>query len=493
MIPTRRSRLAATAVLLFTAWLCVLALAGAPAAHAQHAPAEGIAYEIIVPLDREPRLDVRLTIFPEAGFAGRPVELRLPEGLSPEDVRVVAPPGVPAEEGAEPASRGGDAPVSDGDGNAVRIDIPAATPVTVGYSVRLRGGLINPAAQPEAPYASAYLGDFAYVAGRDTLARPVGAPPAGAATVTVHLPPEWRAFAADIGELPSGRATPVADVERLVLLMGPVAVDAQDTPGGRVTVVTAGAMPWPAEAAAESLNTMVAALAEAGFGQFLTDVTFFHIRYPGALRLNPTIAGHTVGHRTMVLWTGLGGLDWWRKHAARTVIDWLLQRTVTTLPEAAWFAEGLPEYATLLLLHELGYMSADEMYLALRTLYATGIHYTGPGWPSLVLAGVTSPRSHASQRVLEFRAPLVAFLLDVELREASAGAASIMDIWREAAEEQRRNPSAVFHTARLLSSVAEFGDLSAFAEQYLFGSRIPPADFDGVYRRWLATRGEDGP
>src|SRR5690606_33951487 len=42
-------------------------------------------------------------------------------------------------------------------------------------------------------------------------------------------------------------------------------------------------------------------------------------------------------------------------------------------------------------------------------------------------------------------------------------------------------------------SVAEFGDLSAFAEQYLFGSRIPPADFDGVYRRWLATRGEDGP
>src|SRR5690606_31722933 len=175
--------------------------------------------------------------------------------------------------------------------------------------------------------------------------------------------------------------------------------------------------------------------------------------------------------------------------AARTVIDWLLQRTVTTLPEAAWFAEGLPEYATLLLLHELGYMSADEMYLAMRTLYATGIHYTGPGWPSLVLAGVTSPRSHASQRVLEFRAPLVAFLLDVELREASAGAASIMDMWREAAEEQRRNPSAVFHTARLLSSVAEFGDLSAFAEQYLCGSRIPPADFDGVYRRWLAFQG----
>src|SRR5690606_14915248 len=77
LILTGRARLVATPAVVSTARLCVPPLAGAPAAHAQHASAEGIAYEIIVPFDRERRRDVRLTIFPEAGFAGGPVELRL--------------------------------------------------------------------------------------------------------------------------------------------------------------------------------------------------------------------------------------------------------------------------------------------------------------------------------------------------------------------------------------------------------------------------------
>lgn len=454
------------------------AVRSTPTAVAQRS-APTVDYTIVIPPDHGPTLDVHMTVTAPSGalrtgIPGVSIELELPEGVAVDDITVAST---------------GDAPVHlDAlSPRVVHVYSDTSPSVTIAYSVRLQTGLQNPASHPAAPYASLHLGEFVYAAGRDTLAHPTIGYAAQVPTgVSVVLPPDsdWKAFAVNVGTIAPGQVVPVNNPKELVLLLGPLTVSHYDAPDTRLTFVTAGEMPWDAADAAASVQAMLASVRAHGLSHYVENTTFVQIRYPGALRLNPLITGHVVPDGTIIHWIGTGGLDRWRKHAARDLVGLLIDATVTVAPEATWFVAGLPEYAGLLLLHDAGYMTEDELYGALRTLYTTGVHYTGPGWPSLVLAGVSSPRSHAAQRVLEFRAPLVAFLLDAEIRTASHGTASLLDVWLDAADQQRRNPFMVFSTASLLPARAEFGDLSSFAEDFLFGSRIPPVDFDAVYRRW---------
>lgn len=437
-----------------------------------------VAYTIIVREDHGPAIGVGMTIFAPtnalgADGTGMSMDIELPEGVSSGDLIINA-------------SGDADVHVRALSPRIVNVEFDAPS-VTIAYEMRLRTGLQNPATQPGAPYTSVSLGEFAYIAGRDTLPHPsIGFSEGIHSHVAVGLPPgsDWTVFAVNRGAIASGEMVTVANPKELVLLLGPLSIAHQDT---RLTLVTAGEMPWDATVAAESIHAMLASLETRGLGDYISHTTVIHIRYPGALRLNPLVSGHIIPDGTIIHWIGTGSLDWWRKYAARDIVGLLLNATVTVAPEATWFVAGLPEYAGLLLLHDTGYMTDDELYGALRTLYTTGVHYSGPGWPSLVLAGVSSPRSHASQRVLEFRAPLVALLLDAEIRGASEGSASLLDVWLAAADEQRRNPYMIFSTAALLPARADFGDLSSFAEDFLFGNRIPPVDFDAVYRRWLGT------
>lgn len=480
-----RAPAASVSVWLATA-LVVLAAAVVPPAHAA---GESVSYHIVVSPEGGPELYVHMAVAKsdESGAPAVSVHIQLPEGVAPESVIASGSEAAGGARGVEGRERDDAVRITPVSPRIVHVSSDAGSSVAVRYPVRLRGGLQNPATQSGAPYTSVHLGDFVYVAGRDTLARVVDGAPASSAHLTVSVPAGWRAFALNLGPVSPERPLAVENLDELVFLAGPLSVNVQESDGRRLTMVTAGPMPWQARDAVQSARAMITSLADKGFGRFLTDVTLVHIRYPGALRLSPVIASHTVGDGTLVQWIGTGGLDWWRKHAARDLIAWLLQRTVTVAPEAAWFTAGLPEYAALLLLHHLDYVSDHDMYHALHTLYATGVHYTGPGWPSPASAGVASPPSHAAQRVLQFGAPLVVFLLDVELRAASGGAASILDVWLHAAQTQD-GAHAPLHTAALLPPPAKFGDLSSFAENFLFGNRIPPSDFDGVYRRWLGTQ-----
>lgn len=428
-----------------------------------------IAYAITVPPGQISGVDITVVV----ETAGMPFEVELPRSVALRDVSVSTASGAPAR-------------VETVTSRWMRVHPEGSDSVIVSYRLPLRGSIQNPASRPSAPYASVHLGDFLYVAGRDALPGVTGVElPSSPATLRVAVPDGWDAFAVHLGVLVPGEATIVNDPSDLVLLLGPLSISHHDLADGRLTLVTVGDIPWEPLEAAASIQTMTAPLYERSIAGVPRDMTMIHIRYPGALRLNPLIAGHVMPPDTIIHWVGTGGPDWWRKYAARDIISLFLQSTVTVAPDASWFSAGLPEYVGLLVLHEAGFVTDDELYQALRTLYTTGVHYTGPTWPSLILAGVASPRSHAAQRVLEFRAPLVVFLLDAEIRAASNGSATLMDVWENLAEEQQRRPSSIFHTATLLPPLTDFGDLSTFAEQFVFGNRIPPMHFDAVFHRWL--------
>src|SRR5690606_41528341 len=100
--------------------------------------------------------------------------------------------------------------------------------------------------------------------------------------------------------------------------------------------------------------------------------------------------------------------------------------------------------------------------------------------------------SHASQRVLAFRAPLVALLMDMELWDASGS--TLFDLWARLIAAQQEGPAATFHTAAVLAPLADMGVGSAFAQAHIYGNRMPPADFDGLFQRWFdqpARRGQE--
>lgn len=449
----------------------VLVLAGMATSRASAADNDlRIDYVVVVPPNRAPAVEVQATIS-APGSAGVSVELTLPEGVTAADI----------------ASADEHVSVVSISGRTVRVHSDRSSTVSVSYLVRLRAGATNPAGLTAAPYASLHAGEFAYLAGRDTLLRPAGSE-AYDTFLSVRPPAGWQVFVAGVGVVGDGETLLLPAVETALFVVGPLTVARLEYAGGSVDVVVVGDAPWDAGETARSLEALASALARRGFADHMAPVTLVQLQYPGALRLNPLVSGFVAASDTIVHWIGSGTIDWWRKHAARDLVRWLLNRTVTTAADAAWFAAGLPEFVGLMLLHDANYISDDELYQALYTMYATGVHYTGPGWPSLVLAGVASPRSHSAQRVLEFRAPLVAFLLDAEIRRASAGAKSLIDLWLDAARQQQQQPSSVFFTSSLLAVGSDYVDLTTFAEDFLFGSRIPPVNFDAVYQRWAAAR-----
>lgn len=439
-------------------------------AHADALPHQPrIFYAITVPPEQLSSVDVTTVVESQ----GMPFEVELPRSVAVREVSVSTASGATVR-------------VESVTSQVLRVHPEKSESVILSYRLPLRGTIQNPASRPAAPYASVRLGEFLYVAGRDALPGVTGAePPSLPAALRVVVPDEWDAFAVNLGVLRPGETTLVDDPMDLVLLLGPLTISHHDLADGQLTLVTVGDMPWEPTEAAASIQAIATPLYERSIAGVPRDMTFIHIRYPGALRLNPLITGHVMPPGTIIQWIGTGGLDWWRKYAARDMVGLFVNSTISVAPDASWFSAGLPEYVGLLVLHEAGFMTDDELYQALRTLYTTGVHYTGPTWPSLVLAGVASPRSHAARRVLEFRAPLVVFLLDAELRAASDGSATLMDVWENLAAEQQRRPHNIFHTASLLPPLADFGDLSAFAEEFVFGNRIPPMHFDAVYQRWL--------
>ncbi|MFO7264704.1 MAG: hypothetical protein C0P62_000715 [Bacillota bacterium] len=429
-----------------------------------------IEYTLVLPPDRSPRVDVIVTLR-AADAGGVSAQMTLPEGVTPTDLW----------------SPDGSAAVALLSDRVVLVESTGSAGASVAYSVRLRSGGVNPAGLPAAPYASLHGGDFVYLAGRDTLLRPSAGQPYSA-VAAVQAPPGWHVFVPGAGLAASGEPVPFDSAETVLVVAGALAVEQRTAAGGALTVVAVGDAPWDVRETAQSLAALSASLAQRGFTELMAPLTFLQLRYPGPLRLNPLVSGFVAAGDTIVHWVGSGTADWWRKYAARDLVRWLVERTVKTAPDAAWFSAGLPEYVGLLLLYEAGYISGDDLYQALQTLHATGLHYSGPDWPSLVLAGVAAPRSHSAQRVLEFRAPLVAFLLDAEIRSASAGAKSVVDLWLDAARWQRQQPNTPFFTSSLLALAADYADLTSFAADFLFGSRIPPVNFDAVYRRWAGVR-----
>lgn len=470
--PSASTVLVATIIVVLTVITNATATANSPSSVSGPARVQAdddsvfIDYNIVVSSATAPWVDVEMTVTPVQ--PGALVEIQLPERASSASI-------TPHDDSTH---------VSCLADRIVGIHSGAGGPLTFTYSVRLHAGVINPAALPSSPYASVHLGEFVYIAGHDTLAHVIGDARRRHVTVSVSTPVDWHVFSIGNGEVPREESVSVSDPSALVLLAGPLTIARHEADGMNVALVVAGDMPWSVDEAIESVTAMMTSLHKWGFADYAAPTTFVQLRYPGPLRLNPLITSIAVPDNTIVHWIGTGGTDWWRKHAARDVVRWLVDRTLTLAPDATWFTSGVPEYVALLLLHEAGYETDLEMYRALRALYQTGVRYTGPGWPSLAQAGAAEPRSHAAHRVLEFQAPAVAFLLDAEIRSASGGAASLIDLWLAAAAAQRRQPGRQLDTASLLSVRSDYGDLNTFANSYLFGTRIPPIHFDTVFQRW---------
>lgn len=364
-------------------------------------------------------------------------------------------------------------------------------PFYVEYYLKLQAVLLNSSTWPD--NHSLRWDDFAYIAA-DALLQPtnpidgsVHGSVDGPIHIRLHMPTDWRVFARDTSTTTGDPFLRLADVHGTSIFMGrSLAVQRVPSSVG-LTVVEAGALPWPTEPLAASLSALFEPLHELGLVKSSDEYTFVIARYPGALRLNPLISSQAIGEQTFMHWIGVGTIDWWRKHTIRDVVTSLARQTLRLAPDASWFSTGLAEYASLLLLFEAGFLTLDEMYQSLHNMYVTGARYTGPAWPSLILAGISHPKPHAAERVLQFRAPVTAFLFDTELRVASGGTVTLLDLWASLAERQSGNPDVVLHTADLLPPAQQFGDWSAFADDHIFGTRVIPLHFDAVFNRWVAA------
>lgn len=363
---------------------------------------------------------------------------------------------------------------------------PDGAPFVANYSLRLQPTFLSPSAGPNKRLHSLRWDDYAYI-GADALLQPRGFEMTPV-KVYVSLPADWHLFVEHVGLTAGDDPIHFDNVGKASLLTGyPLIVRHVPSAVGRLAFVAAGTLPWTVETLAPSLGTLLEPLRALGLSAPASAHNFIIARYPGALRLNPLISGHIAGDRTLMHWVGIGTIDWWRKHAIRDFIALLVQQTLSLAADASWFSTGMGEYAGLLLLFKAGVLSMDEMYHSLHNMYVTGAHYSGPAWPSLASAATAEPQSHAAGRVLQFRSPMIAFLLDTELRTVSGGAMSLLDWWAALAAQQRMHPDTVLHSADLLPTEHRFGDWSAFADEHIFGTRVTPLDFDTAFNRWYST------
>lgn len=431
--------------------------------------ANSVRYTVTVPVDPTDPVEVRLQIPTPPAV----VELQFPD-----------PSGGGGRLQAIRANRddGEALPVERVAAGGFRLPTLGARHVTVTYSLNLSPSLWNPATWPGQELASVRSDGMVWLVGRDALLQVAG-PAAPPAELVLQLPAGWRAFLAGAGLLETDRPLAIAPGQEPVLLLGPMRFSRYPVPGGQLTVIVSPEPPWEPGQLAWSVQAVLEGLAARGVTGPPADLTLAVLRYPAALRLNPLVGSQRAPGPTIVHWVGTGSLNWWRKHAARDVVDWYVEHTLRLAPDARWLQPALAEYAALALLFDTGFLTVDDMYQSLRALHSNGLHYSGPAWPSLVSAGLEAPPSHASQRVLAFRAPLVALLMDMELWDASGS--TLFDLWARLIAAQQEGPAATFHTAAVLAPLADMGVGSAFAQAHIYGNRMPPADFDGLFQRWF--------
>lgn len=470
------------------ALLIGVCLPAAVAPIARASTAETLELATTAPLTAAPAYTI--TIPPDPG---QPVEVSL---------TVAAPPS-PLELYFGPAGRGGgperlegiSARRSDGTvlpvdrvaSGAYRIDSQGADAVTVTYRLNLSPSLWNPATWPGRELASVRADDVVWLVGRDALLVVAGAEHKPAA-VRLDLPAGWRVYQAGMGLVDVQRPLSVASGQEPLLVLGRFEISRYPLPGGQLTLVVSADLPWQPGQLAWSIQVVLEHLTAKGIRLSPTDLSVVVLRYPGALRLNPLIGNQLAGGHTIVHWVGTGTLTWWRKHAARDVLAWALDRTLRLAPDARWLQSGLTEYGALALLFDTGLLTVDDMYQSLRALHSNGMHYSGPAWPSLVTAALESPPSHASERVLAFRAPLVTMLLDLALHDASDGTADVFDLWARLGASQQSGPPVTLFTAGVLAPLQELGVPPDFTRDYIYGTRLAPADFDRLFEQWFDQR-----
>ena len=365
-----------------------------------------------------------------------------------------------------------------------RVDTQGAAAVTVTYRLNLSPSLWSPATWPGRELASVRVEDVVWLVGRDTLLHVAGADQRPK-EVRLHLPAGWRAYQGGVGLVDVQRPLSVASGEEPLLLLGRFEISRYPVPGGQLTLVVSANPPWEPGQLAWSVQVVLERLMSKGIRVSPADLTLVVLRYPGALRLNPLIGSQLAGGHTIVHWVGTGTLTWWRKHAARDVVAWALERTLRLAPDARWLQAGMAEYGALTLLFDTGLLTVDDMYQSLRALHSNGLHYSGPAWPSVVAAALESPPSHAGERVLAFRAPLVTMLLDLQLHAASGGTADVFDLWARLVAAQQEGPPVTLFTAAVLAPLAELGLPADFTQNYIYGTRLPPADFDRLFEQWF--------
>ncbi|GEM_PF-2967504 len=379
------------------------------------------------------------------------------------------------------------------DGRPATVEQPAAgrfhvratdaESLVVSYRLNLSPSLWSPSTWPGTELASVRSDNVVWLVGRDAFLEVAGFP-ARRQEIVLRLPDGWRAYVGDTGPVETGQPIVLDPGKEAVLLLGQLVVTRYPLPGGELTLIVSNDPPWDTGQLAWSVQAMLEGLTAKGIPTPPSDLTLAILRYPGALRLNPLIVSQLAADHTIVHWVGTGTFNWWRKHAARDLVGWLIQRTLPLAPDARWLQAGVAEYGGLALLFDIGFLTVDEMYQSLRALHSNGLHYSGAAWPSLVSAGLESPPSHAGQRVLAYRAPLVAFLIDIEVRAASSGAFTIFDLWAWLASDQH-HAGGNLYTAAVVAPLLEMGVSGSFAQSYIYGSRLPPADFDGLFERWF--------
>ncbi|OUM93141.1 MAG: hypothetical protein BAA04_13395 [Firmicutes bacterium ZCTH02-B6] len=370
------------------------------------------------------------------------------------------------------------------DSGYVHVETRGAADVLVAYRLNLSPSVWSPSTWPGGDVSSVRSEDAVWLVGRDVLVELAG-DEERAKEIRLHLPAGWRAVMGGRGTVDSDQAVTLAAGEEAVFLLGQLNITRYPLPAGQLTLIVSNDPPWEPAQLAWSVQAMLESLDNKGVVGPPSDLTLAVLRYPGALRLNPLIVSQTAGDHTIVHWVGTGTLTWWRKHAARDMVGWFVDRTLRLAPDARWFKAGLADYGGLALLFDTGFLTVDDMFQSLRALHSNGLHYAGPAWPSLVASALETPPSHAAQRVLSFQSPLVALLLDVELREASRGSFTIFDLWARLAAEQRQGTAATLHTAAVLAPSAEAGLGPGFAQAFIYGNRLPPADFERLFERWF--------
>src|SRR5690606_13365127 len=149
----------------------------------------------------------------------------------------------------------------------------------------------------------------------------------------------------------------VASGEEPLLLLGRFEISRYPVPGGQLTLVVSANPPWEPGQLAWSVEVVLERLMSKGIRVSPADLTLVVLRYPGALRLNPLIGSQLAGGHTIVHWVGTGTLTWWRKHAARDVVAWALERTLRLAPDARWLQAGMAEYGALTLLFDTGLLT----------------------------------------------------------------------------------------------------------------------------------------